>query len=329
LQGHTHRGGIPQRYKQRITKEGKDLSFAIQAKQSLCTINVKKDCCRRALLYGILIFAVNFEEDRIRLITESDATSALTLKLLKDLYHIDGNLYVTEKKQADEDGEAVKSHKITVSVKSDIRRILEKLGYQSSPDSSIHTDLFSCENCRASFLRGAFLSAGLITNPEASYHLEIQTKDAELAGELIKILEGADVSAKSGSRKSQTFVYIKSSEQIENFLAYIGASEALFEIMNSRILKSAKNDANRIRNCDTANLTKTVSASKAQTDAINEIISNGKIELLPPELKETALLRLEYPELSIKDFGMMFEPPISKSGVNHRLKKIMDFAENN
>ena len=97
--------------------------------------------------------------------------------------------------------------------------------------------------------------------------------------------------------------------------------------MNQRIVKDALNNANRIRNCDTANLSKTVSASKTHTDAINELIKTGRLELLPPELKETALLRLEYPELSIKDFGLMFEPPISKSGVNHRLKKIMDFAQ--
>ena len=188
--------------------------------------------------------------------------------------------------------------------------------------------LFTCENCRPSFLRGVFLSAGLLTDPERSYHLEIPVKNEAIAYELIAMLEDADISAKLGARKNQIIVYIKSSEQIENFLAYIGASGALFDMMNSRIIKGAKNDANRRVNCDTANLSKTVSASKAQTDAIRELISSGRLELLPPELKETALLRLEYPELSIKDFGLMFEPAISKSGVNHRLKKIMEFAQN-
>ena len=302
------------------------MSFATQAKQSLCKINLKKDCCRRALLYGILLFAVDFDDNKIRFITESDASAQLTMKLLSELYRIEGNLYVTEKKTADEDGELQKNHKITVSARAEVKKLLSKLGYENGVTPGINKSLFMCENCRVSFLRGVFLSAGLITDPEHSYHLEIPVKDACLAQELLGMLDEAEVSAKLGSRKGQSMIYIKSSEQIENFLAYIGASEALFEMMNSRIIKSAKNDANRLRNCDTANLSKTVSASKTHTDAINELIKTGRLELLPPELKQTALLRLDYPELSIKDFGLMFEPPISKSGVNHRLKKIMDFA---
>ena len=99
--------------------------------------------------------------------------------------------------------------------------------------------------------------------------------------------------------------------------------------MNSRIVKDAKNDANRKRNCDTANLGRTVSAADAQVKAVQSLIDSGRISLLPDELCETAYLRLENPELSIKDFGLLFDPPISKSGINHRLKKIMDFAEKN
>jgi DNA-binding protein WhiA len=299
------------------------MSFAAQAKISLCKINVKKDCCRRALLYGLLLFAVNFDESKIRLITESEATGELVLKLLSELYRIEGNLYVTDRKN---DAESPKSFKITVSARADIRKLLEKFGYEKELTQGINKSLFTCENCRASFLRGAFLSGGILTDPENSYHLEIPTRDETLARELLTMLSDAEISAKLGSRKNSHMVYIKSSEQIENFLAYIGASEALFEMMNSRILKSAKNDANRLRNCDTANLSKTVSASNAQTEAIKELIKTKRLELLPPELRETARMRLEYPELSIKDFGQMFDPPISKSGVNHRLKKIMDFA---
>ncbi len=301
------------------------MSFAAQAKQSLCKIIVKKDCCRRALLYGILLLAVNFDENRIRLITESDTTCELTLKLLYELYRIQGNLYVTEKKNVE--GEAQKSNKITVSARADVKKLIAKLGYDDTVEPGINTSVFTCEGCRAAFLRGAFLSAGLLTDPEHAYHLELPVKDDVLARELVEMLDEADVSAKQGNRHGQSMLYIKSSEQIENFLAYIGASEALFEMMNSRILKGAKNDANRQRNCDTANLSKTVSAAKAQTDAIRLLEKSGRLELLPPELKKTARLRLEYPELSIKDFGLMFEPPISKSGVNHRLKKIMEFAQ--
>ena len=306
------------------------MSFATQAKQDLCQMNVKKDCCRRSLLYGILLFAVNFDENRIRLITESDDTASLTLKLLRELYGIEGNLYVTYKKQLSENAESQKSNKITVSVKADVMKIMSKFGYITDDKAyGINTELFSCENCRTAFLRGAFLSSGLITNPERSYHLEIPVRSKELAHELVEMLKQSEISARHGTRHSQDMVYIKSSEQIENFLAYIGASNALFEMMNSRILKEAKNDANRLRNCDTANLLKTVSASTQQIEAIKKLLDNNKLGLLPSELRETALKRLEFPELSIKEFGLVFDPPISKSGINHRLRKIMEFADNN
>lgn len=302
------------------------MSFATQAKENLCAISVKKECCRRALLYGILLFAVDFDENKIRFITESEQTANLAVKLIHEICGVDANLYVTERKQTDEDGEPIKSNKITVSSRADIKKVFEKLSLTDKGESAIERDMFVCDMCRQAFLRGVFLSAGLLTDPERSYHLEIPVKGEALADELNDILGEADISAKIGLRKNQRFIYLKSGTRIENFLAYIGASGALFDMMNSRILKDAKNDANRLRNCDTANLSKTVSASKAQTDAIGELVSTGRIELLAPELKETAMLRLEYPELSIKDFGMMFTPPISKSGVNHRLKKIMDFA---
>lgn len=303
------------------------MSFATQAKQSLCTINLKKTCCRRSLLYGILLFAVDLNENKIRLITESAPTAELTTKLLSELYHITPNLYVTEKKHPDDEGETQKSHKLTVSQRVDVKRLLEKLGYVGGMHEGINTSLFECENCRASFLRGAFLSAGLMTNPERSYHLEIPVRDDTLARELLGMLEEADISAKLGTRREQRIVYIKSSTQIENFLAYIGASGALFEMMNSRILKDAKNDANRLRNCDTANLSKTVSASEAQTEAIKALQRSGRLDALADELRETARLRLENPELSIKDLGALFSPPITKSGVNHRLKKLMELAK--
>ena len=179
------------------------MSFATQVKQSLCRINLKKDCCRRALLYGILLFAVDFDENRIRFITESDASSELTMKLLYDLYRIEGNLYVTEKKQTDEFGEVQKSHKITVSARADVKKLLFKLGYENGMNPGINRSLFTCENCRVSFLRGAFLSAGLITDPEHSYHLEIPVREDRIAQELIEMLEEAEVSAKLGSRKGK------------------------------------------------------------------------------------------------------------------------------
>ena len=301
------------------------MTFATRTKLELCQLNIKKDCCKKALLYGILLFAANFESSRVKLITESDATAELTIKLLRDLYKIDGNLYVTEKKQRDEDGDVIRSNKITVAAKADAEKLFFKLGGGNA--DKINREIFCCDSCRTACLRGVFLSAGKLNNPEAENRLEFTVRNGEIASELVNMMSECDVWAKLGKRLDDVTVYIKMTEQIENFLGIIGASSALFELMNSRILKEAKNDANRKRNCDTANLGRTVSAADAQIKAIRSLIDSGRISLLPDELAETAYLRLENPELSIKDFGLLFEPPISKSGVNHRLKKIMDFAE--
>ena len=300
------------------------MTFATRTKLELCQINIKKDCCKKSLLYGILLFAASFEEGRIRLITESDATAELTLRLLRELYKIEGNLYVTEKKQRDDEGDVIRSTKITVSAKADAEKLYYKLGGGSA--DRINTEIFCCDGCRTAFLRGAFLSAGKLNNPEAENRLEFTVRGDAVAHELVGLMAECDVSARLGKRLDDVTVYIKATEQIENLLGVIGASSALFELMNSRIVKDAKNDANRKRNCDTANLGRTVSAADAQVKAIRALIDTGRISLLPDELAETAYLRLENPELSIKDFGLLFEPPISKSGINHRLKKIMDFA---
>ncbi len=303
------------------------MTFATKAKLELCQINTKKDCCKKALLYGILLFAATFENSRVKLITESDATAELTLKLLRELYKIEGNLYVTEKKQRDDDGDVIRSNKITVSVKADAEKLYFKLGGGSA--DKINRELFCCDSCRAAFLRGAFLSAGKLNSPQAENRLEFTVRGPEIATQLVELMSECDALAKLGKRLDDVTVYIKATEQIENLLGIIGASSALFELMNSRIVKDAKNDANRKRNCDTANLGRTVSAADAQVRAIRTLIDSGRISLLPDELVETAYLRLENPELSIKDFGLLFDPPISKSGVNHRLKKIMDFADKN
>ena len=303
------------------------MTFATRTKLELCQINIKKDCCKKALLYGILLFAATFESGRIKLITESDATAELTLRLMRELYKIEGNLYVTEKKVRDDDGDIVRSNKITVSVKADAEKLYFKLGGGSS--DKINREILLCDSCRAAFLRGAFLSDGKLNNPEAENRLEFTVRNSGIADELVALLEECDVGAKIGKRLDDVTVYIKATEQIENLLGVIGASSALFELMNSRIVKEAKNDANRKRNCDTANLGRTVSAADAQVKAVKSLIDSGRISLLSDELSETAYLRLENPELSIKDFGLLFDPPISKSGINHRLKKIMDFAEKN
>ena len=176
-------------------------------------------------------------------------------------------------------------------------------------------------------MRGVFLSAGTITDPEKGYHLEVSLSDAERADELMRLLKENMLDAKLMQRKSEYVLYYKDSESIENFLAYIGANNAAFTIMNKKIEREIRSGANRLANGEMANITKAVAAAVDQTAAIKELISSGEIEHLPDELKKTAYLRLEHEDASLSQLASLHSPPITKSGVNHRLKKIVEWGK--
>lgn len=177
------------------------------------------------------------------------------------------------------------------------------------------------------YLRGAFLAGGSINNPEGTYHLEIISNDPTHAEDLCKLLNKFHLGAKVSVRKSWYVVYIKESEHIVEFLALIGAHHALLEFENVRVLKDMRNQVNRLVNCETANLNKTVDAAVRQVENIQLLERTVGLQTLPPNLKEVAELRLKYPDASLKELGEMLVPKVGKSGVNHRLRKLDEWAE--
>jgi len=182
--------------------------------------------------------------------------------------------------------------------------------------------------CKKSFLRGLFLGSGCIVDPKTDYHFEITTKSKKNASAIVDILNNIiGFEAKVIKRSTHLYVvYIKDSEQISIVLSYLGANKALFEYENIRVEKSIKNNINRSINCETANLTKTISAAYKQLVAIEKLEKNNLIEKLPSELQEICQLRKENPEMSLGDLTNLCSSKISKSGVNHRLNKIVDIA---
>lgn len=186
--------------------------------------------------------------------------------------------------------------------------------------------------CRRSFLRGAFLSVGSITDPKKSYHLEFACQDEEKANAIKSILESFEIEsaieAKLVKRKNNTVVYIKEGSQIALVLNIMEAHRALMEMENQRIVKEMRNTVNRRVNCETANINKTVNAAMKQVEDIEYIKKNGGYASLSQNLIEAAELRLENPEATLAELGKLFNPPVGKSGVNHRLKKICEYAEN-
>ena len=181
--------------------------------------------------------------------------------------------------------------------------------------------------CRRAFLRGAYLCGGSITDPGKSYHLEIVCKDEVTAGMIVKLFATFDIDAKLVERGKYFIVYIKDSAKIVLALNVCEAPVALMEYENAIIVKEMRNSINRQNNCDVANLNKTVSAAQTVISDIKALMGTAEYENLPDNIKEVAVLRLEYPEASLKELGEMLTPPLGKSGVNHRLRKLSDMAK--
>ena len=176
-------------------------------------------------------------------------------------------------------------------------------------------------------IRGAFLGSGSISNPERKYHLEIILSTEKNAEKVIKILSEFTIPAKKLERKNGYGVYIKDGEQISKLLALIGANSSVLKFEEIRVLRDMKNNINRKVNCETANLNKTVNAAVKQIEAIKTLQRSGEFDKLPENLKEIAKIRLENPDASLQELGQMLKEPIGKSGVNHRLNKIIELAK--
>ncbi len=184
------------------------------------------------------------------------------------------------------------------------------------------------ENCCVrAYIRGAFLSSGSIADPEKGYHFEIVTSCKKKANQLISKLEIFGIEAKSIERKGHIVVYIKEGSQIVDVLNVMEAHNALMELENIRIVKELRNSVNRQVNCETANINKTVNAAVKQVEDIKYIQSRIGLDELPIQLREAAILRLEYPEAPLKELANLMNPPVGKSGINHRLRKLCQIAE--
>jgi len=181
--------------------------------------------------------------------------------------------------------------------------------------------------CRRAFIRGAFLTSGSMSDPGKSYHFEVVCRTQKGAEELCAVIETFDIHPKIIQRKNRPVVYLKDSESIVDILNVMGATGALMRLENVRIIKDMKNSANRQSNCDSANINKIVRAAVRQVEEIRLIERNMGFSQLPPMLREMAQVRLEHPEESLQELGTYLNPPVGKSGVNHRLKKLSEIAE--
>ncbi len=214
----------------------------------------------------------------------------------------------------------------------DLPRLLKELGFMSSRGVlreitvPAPASMLKNECCRRAFLRGAFLADGYVSDPESAYHLEIVPAGEARAEELKNLLESLGVRSRITLRKGRHLVYIKESEAISDVLSLTGAFQSRLEWENARVYRSIQGQVNRQVNCETANLAKTSKAGSEQAEAIRRIAETRGLSVLPAHLMEIARLRMEHPELSLQELGELLDPPVGKSGVNHRLRKIMEYA---
>lgn len=297
------------------------MSFSFDTKNELCKLPVQKLCCARAEAYGILLYCNTFSSTEVRIITENPNFAAR----LPKLFHRAFNLRFDRVPEPEVPGKMV--FQITDPKKLD--HIINLLGYDPRQNLVLHINFAMLEEecCRASFLRGIFFAGGSITDPQKRYHLELTTSHAQASREMEVLLRECGYPPKSVSRNSSFVTYFKQSDQIEDFLTLIGAPVAAMKIMSAKLEKDLRNSVNRRLNCDSANLDKAVEAAQEQLESIRRLQVAGLLEQLPDKLQTTAALRLENPELTLSELAEEFDPPVSKSCLNHRLRKIMELAK--
>lgn len=286
------------------------MSFSSDIKEALSKTPLKCQNCIIAELAGILRISGNISADRIKFTTENQGVAKRITKNLSESF---GFNYSSWQK------EGARAHQFLIDDIYAVENISERIMAEDITP-------FTC--CRASFVRGAFLGCGSVSNPEKSYHLEFDLKDKPDAELLSNMLACDGFSSKVTYRKGHYIVYVKESETIAGILGYIGAGAGALEIFTIQIEKEMRNSVNRRVNCENANADKAARASGRHLVAIRKIISAKKFEKMPKVLREIARLRMEFPEDSLKELGEKTDPPIGKSGVNHRLNRIVEFAEN-
>ena len=292
------------------------MTFSQQVKAELCEPRVERKCCAVAEAYGILMYCHTFSPKLIRIITASDELAQRLPHLFKKAFSV----------SFDElpGGSGKRSFKITDEKK--IQTIYDTFGNDlNTPSLHINFGVLEETCCKASFIRGAFLAGGSVTDPSKRYHLELATSHYSVSREAYSILLDMGFSPTEAERKGNHLLYFKKSEHIEDLLTTIGASNCAMELMSAKIEKDMKNSINRKVNCDSANADKVVAAAAQQMEAIRRIDKLYGLDSLPDKLQEAALLRFANPEASLADLAMLSYPPVSKSCLSHRLKKLLDY----
>jgi len=305
------------------------------AKNEISRLPIENKCCSIAELAAIICMCGTIQISGMRrislkFVTENAAIARRIFSLLKILYNTEVEVMVRRNRQLKKNN----NYLIVVMNTNIVNMILRDVGLIMDGEDNNFNVLYKVPErliknrcCKRAYIRGAFLGGGSISNPEKSYHMEFVTNNEEHSRDLLQIINSFGLNARIVMRKENYVIYLKEGEQIVDILNIIGAHQALLKFEDIRVLKDVRNNINRIVNCETANLSKTINASIRQVENIEYIDSKIGIDKLPENLREIARLRLENKDASLKELGAMLKPPVGKSGVNHRFRRIEKIAE--
>lgn len=296
------------------------MSFSSNVKAELCRLPLHKTCCAVAEAYGVLLFCNTFSPGGIRIVTESREFAARLPKLFRKAFDL----------EFDQAPDSDRGKQVFVMEdRSKLETIYAAFGLDMSTTVALHVNLGVLEDecCRISFLRGAFLAGGSVTDPEKRYHLELATSHLRASREVYSLMLEQQFFIKDTLRAGNYILYFKQSDYIEDFLTTIGAPVCAMHIMEAKVEKDMRNEINRRVNCDTANMTKVVDAAQEQLAAIRKLEASGAYNDLPDKLRKTAQLRKENPEATLSELAQMQDPPLTKSAINHRMRKILELAK--
>ena len=296
------------------------MSFSSNVKSELCREPMSRRSGVLAEAYGVLLYCNTFSATLIRIITESQEFAARLPKLFKKAFGVGFDL--------EPEPESVGKLQFCITDADKIHKIFSMFGASAKSDITLHVNygVLEDEEDRIAFLRGAFLAGGSVTDPAKRYHLELTTSHYKVSRETYALIMDVGFSPKALTRGGSSILYFKQSDYIEDFLTAIGAPVCAMGVMEAKVEKDLRNGVNRRVNCETANLTKVVDASMEQIAAIRRLQGSGKLDELPVKLRQTAGLRLENPEATLTELAEMLDPPVSKSALNHRMRKLIELA---
>ena len=316
------------------------MSFASETKNELARIEPGKKCCQLAEISGFLRVAGTLQlagggKFRIIISTENPAIARHYKKLIQEYFGIETKLEIGQARAVRKSRKnQAHSFRITIDPDNLSEQILRETGIllvregNNYISDGIYSSLVKTKCCKKAYLRGVFMGIGTMSDPEKAYHLEFVCRSEALASDLKKLINSfVDLSVKITKRGEAYIVYMKKADYITDMLAIMGAASQVFRMEEIRIKKGVVSDAKRIANCDNANLDRTVDAAMRQLKAIQKIAEQKGLDWLPDKLRQAAQLRLENPDISIAALGEMCDPPLKKSGINHRLKKVEELAE--